>query len=199
MKPREERRAAIYARVSTIEQKLELQRDEAREIINRRGWKFMRVYEDHGASGISRERRGLEELLRDARRRYFDVLVVWRADRLFRSMHDMVVTLEELQALGVDFVSVTEPFDTSTPTGKLLFHLCTAFAQFERDVLIERTIAGMAAAVRRGKRIGRPPIRIDHDLAGELAVAGKSERAIARELNVSRSALRRALAKKETQ
>jgi DNA invertase Pin-like site-specific DNA recombinase len=195
MKPREERRAAIYARVSTIDQKLELQRDEAREIINRRGWKFMRVYEDHGASGATRERRGLEELLRDARRRYFDVLVVWRSDRLFRSVHEMVVTLEEFAALGVDFISVTEPFDTSTPTGKLLLLICTAFAQFERDIMIERTVAGMAAAVRRGKRMGRPPTRIDLERAAELLAEGRSTRDVARELGTAGTTLRRALRK----
>jgi DNA invertase Pin-like site-specific DNA recombinase len=192
MKPRQ-LRAAIYARVSTTDQKLALQRDEARTVIDRRGWSFFHVYEDHGASGISRERRGLEELLRDARRGFFEVLVVWRADRLFRSVHDMVTTLEELGRLGVDFVSVTEPFDTSTPTGKLLFHLCTAFAQFERDVLIERTVAGMAAARRRGKRIGRPPTRIDLERVAELLAAGRSTRDVARELQTPETTLRRAL------
>jgi DNA invertase Pin-like site-specific DNA recombinase len=106
----------------------------------------------------------------------------------------MVNALAELGELGVDFVSCTEPFDTSTSTGKLLFHVCTAFAQFERDVMIERTVAGMAAARRRGKHIGRPAVRFDRQLARELLAGGKSERSVAKELGISRSSLRRGLA-----
>lgn len=186
-------RAVIYSRVSTLEQNVSLQLDESRDFVRRRGWRVAREYSDHGESGAKRDRAGLLALLEDARRGRFDVLVVWRADRLFRSMRDMVVTLEVLSAVGVDFVSVTEPFDTASPTGKLLFHLVAAFAQFEREVMIERTIAGMAAAARRGKHIGRPPARVDLEHARELRAAKVSEVAIARELGVSRSALRRAL------
>lgn len=191
-------RAVIYSRVSTRDQNVAMQLDEARDFVRRRGWRVAREYSDHGESGAKRDRRGLLELLEDARRGRFDVLVVWRADRLFRSVRDMTMTLDALRGVGVDFASVTEPFDTASPTGKLLFHLVAAFAQFEREVMIERTVAGMAAAARRGKRIGRPRTRVDLEHAGELLAGGVSVAAVARELGVSRTVLRRALSKEKT-
>jgi DNA invertase Pin-like site-specific DNA recombinase len=187
-------RAALYTRVSTADQSTALQHDEAARVIAARGWTLAATFEDVGVSGAKGRRPGLDALLAAASKRRFDVLVVWRADRLFRSVHHMVTTLADLSALGVDFVSCTEPFDTSTPTGRLLFHLCAAFAQFERDVIIERTVAGMAAAKRRGKRIGRPRRYVDVDRARELRAAGKSVRAIAAELGVGVGTLQRALA-----
>lgn len=198
MTARRSGRAVIYARVSTHDQNLNLQRDEARALVGRRGWTLVEVYEDHGISGTRASRPSLDRMLKDARRRRFDVLVVWRADRLFRSMTHMVNALEELGELGIDFVSCTEPFDTSTSTGRLLFHMCTAFAQFERDTLIERTIAGMRAAERRGVRIGRPSRRIrELELARHLVDFGMSERDVAEQLELPRSTLRDALQKEK--
>jgi DNA invertase Pin-like site-specific DNA recombinase len=187
-------RVALYARVSTSDQSTDLQRDEAVRLIASRGWELVETYEDSGVSGTRAGRPGLDAMLAAARRRRFDAIVVWRADRLFRSVHHMVTTLAELGALGVNFVSCTEPFDTSTPTGQLLLHLCAAFAQFERDVLVERTVAGMAAARRRGKRVGRPRRHVDVERARELLAEGRPERAVARELGVGYGTLRRALA-----
>jgi DNA invertase Pin-like site-specific DNA recombinase len=127
-------RAAIYSRVSTTDQNTGLQVDEATALVHRRGWTLVEVFEDVGISGTKGRRPGLDRLLAAARKRKVDVLVVWRADRLFRSVHHMVTTLTDLSALGIDFTSVSESFDTSTPSGKLLFHISSAFAQFERDV-----------------------------------------------------------------
>jgi DNA invertase Pin-like site-specific DNA recombinase len=185
-------RAAIYTRVSTREQNDDLQLYESRDFVTRRGWIVVGEYSDHGESGAKRDRAGLRALLEDGRRGRYDVLVVWRSDRLFRSVRDMVVTLEALSGAGVDFVSVTEPFDTASSTGKLLFHLVTAFAQFERETMIERTVAGMAAAERRGQRMGRPTARVDIARAHVMRSEGVSEVKIARALSVSRASLRRA-------
>lgn len=187
------KRAGLYLRVSTDDQNTQLQRDEGNRLIENRGWLLAGTYEDVGVSGSKDRRPGLDALLADARRRKFDVLVVWRADRLFRSVHHMVTTLNDLSAIGVDFVSCTEPFDTSTPTGRLLLHICAAFGQFERDVIIERTVAGMAAAKRRGVHLGRPKRRVDLDVAASRLEEGASLRAIAVELGVGYGTLRRAL------
>ena len=188
------KRAALYTRVSTADQSTALQHDEAARMVAARGWELAATFEDVGVSGAKGRRPGLDALLDSARKRRFDVLVVWRADRLFRSVHHMVATLADLSALGVDFVSCTEPFDTSTPTGRLLFHLCAAFAQFERDVIIERTVAGVAAARRRGKRLGRPRRYVDVERARELLAEGRSQRSVAAELGVGFGTLQRALA-----
>lgn len=187
------KRAAAYIRVSTLDQRTRLQGDEVTSLIERRGWTLHGVYEDQGHSGASERRPGLDRLLADARKKRFDALVVWRSDRLFRSVHHMVVTLTDLAALGIDFVSATEAFDTSTPTGKLLFHICTAFGQFERDVIAERTIAGMAAARRRGVHVGRPRVEIDLARARQLRHGGLTIRAVAQELGVGYGSLQRAL------
>jgi DNA invertase Pin-like site-specific DNA recombinase len=188
-------RAALYARVSTTDQSTSLQIDEGKGIIERKGWSLSRVYEDVGWSGSKAKRPALEELLSDARKGKFKILVVWRADRLFRSVAHMVSTLAELSALGIDFVSCTENFDTSTPTGRLLFHLVSAFGQFERDIIIERTRAGMAAAQRRGISVGRKRTRVDVEEARALVGEGISVRQAAKQLGVAYSVLQRALAR----
>jgi DNA invertase Pin-like site-specific DNA recombinase len=187
------KRAGLYLRVSTDDQNTQLQRDEGSRLIENRAWQLAGIYEDVGVSGSKDRRPGLDALLKDARRRKFDVLVVWRADRLFRSVHHMVTTINDLNALGIDFVSCTEPFDTSTPTGRLLMHVCAAFGQFERDVIVERTVAGMAAAKRRGTRIGQPKRRVDLDAVRAMLAEGKSLTCIARELRMGFDTPRKAL------
>jgi DNA invertase Pin-like site-specific DNA recombinase len=132
-------------------------------------------------------------MLGDARRRRFDAVVVFRADRLFRSMRHMVVTLDELAALGIGFVSVMEPFDTTTPSGRLLLHLVSAMAEFEKGILVERTKAGIAAARRRGACLGRPAARLDEDRLRELRADGASVRKIAETLGVGSSTIQRRL------
>lgn len=194
MTARKTGRAVLYARVSTTDQNLDLQRDEGRAFIARRGWTLVDIYEDQGFSGTSAKRPGLVRLMNDARRRRFDVLVVWRADRLFRSLLHMVNALEEFREIGIDFVSCNEAFDTSTSTGRLLFNVASSFAQFERDLIVERTIAGMQAAKRRGERIGRPSRRIDGlELAVHLIAFGMPERVVAGEFGIPRSTLKDAI------
>jgi DNA invertase Pin-like site-specific DNA recombinase len=155
------RRVARYVRVSRSEQNPDLQLDETARVVGARGWYLVETYTDHGVSGSRERRPELDRMLADARRALFDTVLVWRSDRLFRNLRHMVLTIEELAAMHVDFVSVTEPFDTTTPQGRLLLHMVSAFAEFERQILIERTKAGLDAARRRGKRIGRPKAFVD--------------------------------------
>lgn len=186
-------RAARYLRVSRSDQVLHLQADETKRLIGGRGWQLVDTYADHGESGASSARKELRRMMADARRGRFDVLVVWRSDRLFRSLKDMVTTLEELAALNIGFVSVTEPLDSTTPQGRLLTHLVSAFAEFERALLVERTKAGMEAARRRGARIGRPPVTVSVSTARLLRAQGVSMKEIARRQGVGLTTLRRAL------
>ena len=147
------------------------------------------TYEDHGVSGSRDRRPELDRLMGDLRRRRFDVLVVWRSDRAFRSLRNMVGMLDELGSRNVSFVSVTEPFDTSTPSGKLLLHMVSAMAEFERGILQERTRAGLAAARRRGARLGRPRARLDEEHLHELRAGGMSVREIAVSMGVGSSTI----------
>jgi DNA invertase Pin-like site-specific DNA recombinase len=186
-------RCARYVRVSKLDQNPRLQEDETLEFVRRRGWQLTATYVDHGVSGARERRPELDRLLKDAKRGRFDVVLVWRSDRLFRSIRHMVVTLDDLAAINVGFTSVTEPFDTSTPSGKLLLHMVAAMAEFERSLLIERTRAGVAAAIRRGAKVGRPRVRVDLERARELRGQGRTIRGVAEELGVGVATLHRAM------
>lgn len=148
-------RAALYARVSTLHQEPENQLLELRTYASHRGWQ-VREYIDHGVSGARESRPALDALVRDAKRRRFDVLVVWRLDRLGRNFRHLVVLLDELQALGVAFVTLGEGIDTSTPAGRLKLHVLSALAEFEQARIEERVRAGVARARAKGRRLGRP-------------------------------------------
>lgn len=188
-------RAGRYIRISRADQNPDLQLDETEGFISRRGWDLAETYEDLGVSGARDRRPGLDRLLADARHRRFDALVVWRSDRLFRSLRHMVVTLDSFAAWGVDFVSVTEPFDTTSPQGRLLLHIASAFAEFERGLLAERTRAGLSAARRRGQRLGRPRVLVETWKAAPLVAEGKSLRDVADVLGVGYGTLQRAMAR----
>ena len=186
-------RVARYLRCSRAEQNVHLQDDETAEMIERRGWSLVGTYKDEGVSGTRERRPDLDRLHADARKRRFDAVVVWKADRLFRSLKNMVVTLDEWSALGVGFVSATEVFDSTTPQGRLLMHLVSAFGEFERAVIVERTRAGIAAARRRGARIGRPRVRLDDDELQRLRAEGLSVRRIAEAMGCGSSTIQRRL------
>ena len=150
-------RAAIYARVSTFDQEPENQLAELRRFITARGWTAMPAdYVDRGVSGSKDRRPALDQLIADARRRKFDVLVVWRLDRLGRNLLHLIVLLEDLQALGIAFVSLGEGIDATTPAGKLQMHILGAIAEFERSRIAERVKAGLQRARAQGIRLGRP-------------------------------------------
>src|SRR5271167_4153326 len=158
-------RAAIYARVSTVDQEPENQLQEVRRYVEARGWTAVE-YVDKGVSGAKDRRPALDQLLADARRRRFGVLICWRLDRLGRNLKHLITLLDELQALGVAFVSLAEGIDATTPAGKLQMHILGALAEFERSRLRERTLAGLARARSQGTRLGRRPVDV---LATDLA------------------------------
>src|SRR3954468_3147814 len=182
-------RAALYARVSTHDQTTENQLIELRRYVEARGWTAVE-YLDEGISGTKERRPALARLIADARRRRFDVLVVWRLDRLGRNLKHLVLLLEELQALGISFVSLAEGIDATTPAGKLQMHILAAIAEFERARIAERVRAGLARVRASGRRLGRPTTPLDVDKIAETA--DRSVREAAALLGVSRSVLHRA-------
>ena len=153
-----QKRAALYVRVSSGEQHTEMQERALREYVQRRGWSQHKIYRDK-RTGATASRPGLDELLKDCRRRAVDVVVVWKFDRFARSLKNLIAGLELCRALGIDFVSVTEAVDTSLPAGEMLFQMIGAVAQFERSLIAERVKSGLANARANGKILGRPPLR----------------------------------------
>ncbi len=151
-------RTAIYARVSTTtHQSVEMQLRDLRELAGRRGFDIVEEYCDEGVSGSKDSRPGLNRLLADAETGKFSVVLVWKLDRLGRSLIHLVRLMEDFQRLGIELVSFSEGMDFTTTTGKLLYQIISAFAEFERDCIRERVRAGMRNAKAKGKRIGRPP------------------------------------------
>jgi DNA invertase Pin-like site-specific DNA recombinase len=151
--------AAIYARVSTTHgQSVEMQLRDLRELAGRRGFTLVEEYCDEGISGAKDSRPALNRLLADAEAGRFSVLLVWKLDRLGRSLVHLVSLMESLRRWDIELVSFSEGLDFTTPTGKLLFQIISAFAEFERDCIRERVRAGLRNAKAKGKRIGRPPL-----------------------------------------
>ncbi len=179
------KKCALYARVSTSDQRADLQLDGLRRLAEQRGWRIVEEYVDEGYSGTKDRRPALDRLMADAHKGRFSVVAVWRFDRWARSVRHLVMTLDDLRERGIDFVSLNDQIDTSTPTGRMMFAVVAAMAQFEAEVIRERTIAGLAAAKRRGVRLGRKPVTFDVDLARELRAEGRSFRQIAADLGVS--------------
>ena len=188
-------RVALYARVSTTEQRPDVQLDPLRSYATARGFEVAGEFVDHGISGAKARRPALDRLLADARRRRFDAVACVKLDRLARSVNHLTTLGQELAALGVDLIVLDQAIDTSTPTGRLLFHVLGSIAEFERDLIRERVTAGMRAARRRGVQFGRPLALDAAQLARarRLASFGHSQRAIAGQLGVSKSVVGRAL------
>ena len=186
-------RAGLYARVSTQDQQtLPMQNRAMREYAARRAWTVAMQLKEVGSGGAQRQRR--DEMMEAARRREIDVVVVWRLDRWGRSVTDLLATLQELEHLGVGFVSLTEALDLTTPAGRAMAGLLAVFAEFEREVLRERVRAGLAHARQSGKRLGRPVTAALHaDRVRKLRRAGISKSEIARRLNIGRTSVRRIL------
>ena len=157
---REQLKIAIYARVSTKNgQDPEMQLAELREYVSNRRWKIAGEYVDKGISGASDSRPELNRLMADANRRRFDVVVVWKFDRFARSVSHLLRALETFRALGIEFISLSENIDTSTPTGKMVFTVLASVSELERSLIGERVRAGLRNAKARGMRLGRPPLK----------------------------------------
>lgn len=191
-------RTGLYARVSTNDQQtLPMQLRALREYAARRGWTITMQIKEVGSGASQRQLR--EKLIEAARRRDIDVVLVWRLDRWGRSVADLLATLQELEHLGVGFVSLTEALDLTTPAGRAMAALLAVFAEFEREVLRERVRAGLAHALANGKRLGRPLTAALHaDQVRKLFRGGTSKSEIARRLNIGRSSVRRILSSKKS-
>ena len=187
-------RAGLYARVSTDDQQtIPLQVRALREYAVRRGWTVSLQVKEVGSGASERQLR--EKLLESARRREIDVVLVWRLDRWGRSVADLLATLQELQHLGVGFVSLTEALDLTTPAGRAMAGLLAVFAEFEREILRERVRAGLAHARQNGQKLGRPATAARHGAEiRKLHRAGVSKAEIARRLEIGRTSVRRILA-----
>jgi putative DNA-invertase from lambdoid prophage Rac len=187
-------RAGLYARVSTSDQQtLAMQNRAMREYAARRGWTIALQVREVNSGAAKREAR--EKLLEAARRREIDLVLVWRLDRWGRSVTDLLATLQELEHLGVGFVSLTEALDLTTPAGRARAGLLAIFAEFEREILRERTRAGLAHARQNGKRLGRPATAALHAAEiRKLHRAGVSKSEIARRVQIGRTSVRRILA-----
>ena len=191
-------RAGLYARASTLDQQtLPMQIRALREYAAKRGWTVVEECKEVGSGAVARAMR--QRLIDSARRRDIDVVLVWRLDRWGRSVADLVSTLQELTALGVGFVSVTEALDLTTPAGRAMAGLLSVFAEFERDIMRERVRAGLAHARMDGKRLGRPPTAAGKAAsARDLFLAGISKSEIARRLKIGRTSVRRLLEEKNS-
>lgn len=185
MKPK---RVAIYTRISTGDQNADLQKNELTDYCKWRKMEVVEIYSDV-MSGSKDKRPNLDRLMADARRGKFDVVAVWRFDRFARSTSHLLRALEEFQSLSVDFVSLRESIDTSTPTGKMIFTILGAVAELERSTIRERVIAGQRAAKRRGVRFGRPTVEVDTDRALKLRKEGLSWRDVAAQVGVPKDTL----------
>jgi DNA invertase Pin-like site-specific DNA recombinase len=179
-------RAALYARVSTVGhgQDPEMQLRELREYCQRRGWEPAGEFIDIGISGAKEKRVALDRLIAGAHRRRFDAVVVWKFDRFARSVSHLLRALDTFQSLGIEFVSLSEQMDTSTPTGKMVFTVLGAVAELERSLIAERVRAGLRNARAKGKRLGRPRKNLDGGRITALRAQGSGWRAIAKELRV---------------
>jgi putative DNA-invertase from lambdoid prophage Rac len=193
-KPARMFRAALYSRVSTNDQHtLSMQNRNMREYVARRGWSIAMQVREVGSGAAQREAR--EKLLDAARRREIDMVVVWRLDRWGRSVTDLLATLQELEHLGVGFVSLTEALDLTTPSGRAMAGLLAVFAEFEREILRQRVRSGLADAKRNGQRLGRPmTVGLHASEIRKLHRAGVPKAEIARRLNIGRTSVRRILA-----
>jgi DNA invertase Pin-like site-specific DNA recombinase len=188
------KRAAIYVRVSTDKQTIDNQVQALRQIAERRGWQVVEQYSDAGISGSKGRdgRPGLDQMLKDASRRKFDVIMAWAIDRLGRSLIDLLGTIQTLEASGVDLYLDQQSIDTTTPAGRLMFQVTGAFAEFERSMIRQRVTAGLKRAVEAGKTLGRPRVSpaIEKRIQAQLR-AGKGINSTAREIGVGTGTVQR--------
>ncbi len=188
------KRVALYGRVSTLDQNPESQLHDLRRYAEHRGWTISEEFIDHGISGTKDSRPALNRMMAAARQRRFDVVLVWRFDRFARSTSHLIRALDDFRSLGIAFCSFSEALDTSTPTGKVMFTVIAAMAEFERALIQERVRAGLRRARAAGAQLGRPRVGTDLLKAERLLRSGLSLRAAAKQLGLSDRTLRRRLA-----
>ena len=188
-----EKKAACYVRCSTAGQTTSNQTLELKRYCERQGWVIAKIYEDQAISGSQHDRPALNELLSDAKQGKFDVVVVWKIDRLARSTAHLLEILNHLRASKVDFCSSTQGIDTTTAHGRMIFTFLGAISEFERELITERVTAGIARAKQEGVQFGRPRVGFDINRALELRKEGLSWGLLAKKMGVSSATLRRAI------
>lgn len=192
------KRAALYLRVSTIDQSPETQGIELRQFARQRGYEIVQEYTDHGISGTKARRPALDHMLRDAHRRKFDAVLVWSCDRLARSTKHFLKVLEELNENGVEFLSQREAIDTEGPLGRAIVIIISAIAGLERALIVERVRAGMRRAKLEGRRIGRAPLEVDRAALVRDRLAGLSLTKTSRKYGISRASVVRLVREAQT-
>jgi DNA invertase Pin-like site-specific DNA recombinase len=186
------KRAALYLRVSTVDQHPETQLHDLRQMAAQRGYQIVVEFTDR-ISGTKARRPGLDQLMTGARRGQFDIVLVWASDRIARSVRHFLDILDEFNRLNVEFVSFREQIDTGGPLGRALVVIIGAIAELERNLIIERVRAGMRRARLEGRHIGRAPLQLDHDAIRRDRAHGHSLRAIAKDHRVSTATVQRIL------
>jgi DNA invertase Pin-like site-specific DNA recombinase len=189
----ESKRVAVYVRVSTQEQSCDLQKSEILTFIGLKSWTLARIYEDK-ATGTNANRPMLKAMLEDAKQGQFDLIVSWKLDRLFRSLKDLILTLHELSAYGIEFVAIKDNIDLTTSAGRLMMHLLGAFAEFEGSLIRSRVKAGLDNARAKGTTLGRP-VKVHSSRMLALRGQGLSMSEIGRELGVSKGTVSKTLQK----
>ena len=186
------KRAALYLRVSTVDQHPESQLHDLEQMARQRGYEIVQRYTDR-VTGTKARRPGLDELLADARRGRFDIVLVWASDRLARSVRHFLEVLDELNRLNIEFISFREQIDTGGPLGRAVVVIIGAIAELERSLIVERVRAGMRRAKLEGQRLGRPPLKIDRDAIVRDRNHGQSLGQIAKLYGISRTSVLRVL------
>ena len=186
------KRAALYMRVSTLDQRPESQLHDLRQMAAQRGYAIVHEYTDR-ISGTKARRPGLDQMMSDARRSQFDVVLVWASDRIARSVKHFLEVLDELTRLNIEYISFRENIDTGGPLGRALVVIIGAIAELERSLIVERVRAGMRRARLEGRHIGRNPLKLDHAGIQRDRGQGKSLRAIAKGHRISAATVWRVL------
>jgi DNA invertase Pin-like site-specific DNA recombinase len=183
------KRAALYLRVSTVDQHPETQGIELRQFAKQHGYEIVQEYVDHGVSGTKVRRPALDRLLKDANHHKFDAVLVWSSDRLARSTKHFLQVLDDLSELGIQFLSQREAIDTEGPLGRAIVVIISAIAELERSLIVERVRAGMRRAKLEGRRIGRTPLDIDHGALVYDRLSGMSLTVVAKKYGLSRASV----------
>jgi len=186
------KRAALYMRVSTLDQHPETQLHDLRQMAQQRGFEIVREYTDR-ISGAKARRPGLDEMMRNARRGHFDVVLVWASDRIARSVKHFLEVLDELNGLNIEFVSFREQIDTTGPLGRAIVIIVGAVAELERNLIVERVRAGMRRARLEGRHIGRKSLELDRTAILRDRERGHSLGQLAKSHGISRTTVHRVL------
>ena len=188
-----QKKVAVYVRVSTKDQSVDMQLNDLERYSRERGLDVFKVYEDNGVSGTKETRPALNELMDHAKKKRFDMVLVWRFDRFARSTKHLVTALHEFRHLGIDFISFQENIDTSSPLGEAIFTIISAMSTLERDIIAERVKGGLRKAKAKGRLLGRPKSKIDISKLIEYRKQKMSIRRIAVEMSLSKGTIEKAL------